>query len=71
MAPELAGRTRTQALSVEVDLVVNDAERFLQVRDLAPHGGLVLAQDLQPLSLVAVTLQYQLGVAADLRQRHS
>ena len=61
-APQPVGGALGEAFLIDFDLVADQVEGFGEVRDLSPHAVLVLAEDGEPLLLVAGALPDQAGV---------
>src|SRR5262249_27583923 len=69
--PELVGVTGGKPASVDVDLVVDELEIFLQLSELDGHLGAVGLKKGEPFFLVAGPGGDQPGVALDRPDRHT
>src|SRR6478736_977069 len=59
-----------EVVAVDPDLAVDGAEMVLDLGELVEHQATVVAQQLQPLLLVAGPGAHQVGVTAHVADRH-
>jgi glycerophosphoryl diester phosphodiesterase len=69
--PEAVGLAGGEASPVDVDLVVDDLQVLLDLRQLGEHVGAMGLQEGQPFRLVARAGRDQFGVAADALDGHA